>query len=132
MTYHLRVLPVLGVLAVALLFGCSSESAQVVADDPTDDNSSLRVEIPQDAQGVDDTGTGGALIPIDSDNVSMAGYNAQTRIMTVMFHQGRIYEYYNIPPTLWEAFVAAQPDPWSLVGYPQLVQGGYAYQEITP
>ena len=132
MTHHLRVLPVLGVLVAALLFGCTSESAQVVADDPIPDESSLQVEIPQEAQVADDTGTGGVLIPIDSDNVAMAGYDNQTRIMTVMFHQGRIYEYYNIPPTLWEAFFAAQPDPWSLVGYPQLVQGGYAYQEITP
>lgn len=77
-------------------------------------------------------GTGGALIPIDSDNVAMAGYNDSTRVMTVLFDSARLYEYYDVPPALWEAFVAAQPDPWSLVGYPQLVQGGYAYQEITP
>ena len=77
-------------------------------------------------------GTGGALIPIDSDNVAMAGYDDRTRVMTVMFHSARLYEYYDVPPALWEAFVAAQPDPWSLVGYPQLVQGGYSYREITP
>lgn len=82
--------------------------------------------------GTADVGTGGELIPIDSDNVAMAGYDGQARVMTVLFDSARLYEYYNVPPTLWEAFVAAQPDPWSLVGYPQLVQGGFAYQEITP
>ena len=76
-------------------------------------------------------GTGGELISIDSDNVAMAGYDDSTRVMTVLFDSARLYEYYDVPPQLWESFVAAQPDPWSLVGYPQLVQGGYAYQEIT-
>lgn len=78
-----------------------------------------------------DVGTGGELIPIDSDNVAMAGYNDSTRVMTVLFGSARLYEYYDVPPQLWESFIAAQPDPWSLVGYPQLVQGGYAYREIT-
>lgn len=77
-------------------------------------------------------GSGGELIPINSDNVAMAGYDDRTRVMNVLFDSARLYEYYDVPPALWEAFVAAQPDPWSLVGYPQLVQGGYAYQEITP
>ena len=76
-------------------------------------------------------GTGGELIPIDSDNVAMAGYDDSTRIMTVLFDSARLYEYYDVPPQLWESFVAAQPDPWSLVGYPQLVQGGYDYREVT-
>lgn len=61
----------------------------------------------------------------------MAGYNDSSRVMTVLFDSARLYEYCDVPPALWEAFVAAQPDPWSLVGYPQLVQGGYGYQEIT-
>jgi len=86
----------------------------------------------QDVQSAPDApDTGGALIPIDSDNVAQAGYQATTRVMTVLFDSGGLYEYYDVPPALWEAFVAAQPDPWSLVGYPQLVQGGYAYQEVT-
>ena len=77
-------------------------------------------------------GTGGELIPIDSDNVSMAGYDDSTRVMTVLFDSARLYEYYDVPPQLWQSFVEAQPDPWSLVGYPQLVQGGYDYREVTP
>lgn len=77
-------------------------------------------------------GTGGALIAIDSDNVELAGYDLETRVMTVLFDSARAYEYYDVPPELWRAFVAAQPDPWSLVGYPELVKGGYAYREILP
>ena len=76
-------------------------------------------------------GTGGVLIPIQSDNVAVAGYDAATEVMTVMFDNGRVYEYTGVPAGLWEAFVAAQPHPWSRVGKPQLVDGGYPYREIT-
>ena len=75
-------------------------------------------------------GTGGDLIPIDSDNVAMAGYDASRQVMTVLFDEGRLYEYYEVPVALWKRFVAAQPDPWSTVGYPELVRGGYGYQRI--
>jgi hypothetical protein len=39
--------------------------------------------------------------------------------MTVLFDSGGLYEYYNLPAGLWEDFVAAQPHPWSQVGYPR-------------
>ena len=109
-----------GLLAVA---GCS------ITSDSTDPISSAQQDVQSAAA---ESGTGGTLIPIDSDNVAQAGYNATTQIMTVLFDSGGLYEYYDVPLALWEAFVAAQPDPWSLVGYPQLVQGGYEYHEITP
>lgn len=75
-------------------------------------------------------GTNGTLIPIESDNVAMAAYHAEARVMTVLFDSGGLYEYYEVPTRLWEEFLVAQPDPWSSVGYPQLVQGGYRYREI--
>lgn len=76
-------------------------------------------------------GTQGNLIYIESDNVRAAGYDAATGVMTVQFDNGYVYEYYQVPTDLWLDFVAAQPDPWSQVGYPRLVQGGYAYQRIS-
>lgn len=75
-------------------------------------------------------GTGGELIPIQSSNVQAAGYDVSTGTMTVLFDSGGLYEYYEVPAGLWEAFVAAQPHPWSAVGDPQLVKGGYRYQRI--
>lgn len=117
------------VLAVALVglvnTGCASTNAAQTGSTGQSEAAPASVS---DSRAV---GTEGELIPIDSDNVAMAGYNDSTRVMTVLFHSARLYEYYDVPPQLWESFVAAQPDPWSLVGYPQLVQGGYAYQEIT-
>jgi hypothetical protein len=76
-------------------------------------------------------GTGGQLISIQSDNVRAAGYDDFSLVMTVQFDNGAIYEYYGVSPDLWTSFIAAQPHPWSQVGYPQLVQGVIPYKRIA-
>ncbi len=76
-------------------------------------------------------GTSGQLISIQSDNVRAAGYDVSSMIMTVQFNNGYTYEYYGIPLELWNSFIAAQPNPWSLVGYPRLVQAGVPYKRIS-
>lgn len=75
-------------------------------------------------------GTGGALISISSDNVSAAGYDFVSSVMTVRFRNGAQYEYYGVGLELWEKFLLAQPDPWREVGYPRLVLGGVPYRRI--
>ncbi len=75
-------------------------------------------------------GTNGSLISIQSDNVQAAGYNAENSVMTVQFKNGALYEYYGVDLELWESFIAAQPHPWSQVGYPRLVQAGIPYKRI--
>ena len=75
-------------------------------------------------------GTNGELIYIQSDNVSAAGYDEASMVMTVQFDSGALYEYYGVPAELWTSFVAAQPHPWSQVGYPRLVQGAIPYKRI--
>ncbi len=82
------------------------------------------------SQANQSVGTGGQLISIQSDNVRAAGYDASAMIMTVQFNNGYVYEYYGVPGELWNSFIAAQPNPWSLVGYPRLVQAGIAYRRI--
>jgi len=79
---------------------------------------------------VEKNGTNGHLVPIQSDNVNSAGYDETTLVMTVQFRNGAIYEYYGVQAELWTSFVAAQPHPWSQVGYPRLVQGGIPYKRI--
>ncbi len=75
-------------------------------------------------------GTNGQLISIQSDNVRAAGYDAVSKVMTVQFDNGYLYEYYGVPAELWTSFIAAQPHPWSQVGYPRLVRGGIPYKRI--
>jgi hypothetical protein len=78
----------------------------------------------------DKVGTGGQLISIQSDNVSAAGYDATSMVMTVEFDNGAVYEYYGVSSDLWASFLSAQPHPWSKIGYPRLVQGGIPYKRI--
>jgi hypothetical protein len=75
-------------------------------------------------------GTDGELINIQSDNVIAAGYDDESAVMTVQFKNGALYEYYGVSAGIWQSFVAAQPHPWSLVGYPELVQSGIPYKRI--
>jgi len=81
-------------------------------------------------QTVATIGTNGQLIAIQSDNVQAAGYDANSMVLTVQFDNGALYEYYGVPADLWTSFIAAQPHPWSQVGYPRLVQGGIPYKRI--
>lgn len=122
--------PIAGIaLTVALLTSCSSTpdptGVEAFSQAPAD------VETPNAADPGLVSGTGGELIPITSDNVARAGYDAQAAVMIVQFRDGSIYEYYDVPLGLWERFIAAQPDPWSEVGYPELVQGGYSYRKVA-
>jgi len=80
---------------------------------------------------IESTGTSGQLISIQSDNVRAAGYDARSMIMTVQFNNGYTYEYYGIPLELWDTFIAAQPNPWSSVGYPRLVLAQVPYKRIS-
>jgi hypothetical protein len=82
-------------------------------------------------QTIESAGTGGQLISIQSDNVRAAGYDAASMTMTVQFNNGYTYEYYGISLDLWDSFIEAQPNPWSLVGYPRLVQAGVPYKRIS-
>jgi len=115
----------LGVLAISLSSCAPTELNSADADyslgsrsDPTEQNREY------------ETRTGG-LIPIESSNVSMAGYDESSSVMTVLFDSGGLYEYYDVPAGLWEDFLDAQPSPWSQVGYPDLVQGGYEYRRLS-
>ena len=83
-----------------------------------------------ESSAVQRVGTNGQLISIQSDNVSAAGYDEASMVMTVQFDNGALYEYYGVSTDIWTSFVAAQPHPWSQVGYPRLVQGGIPYKRI--
>ena len=105
-------------LALLLSTSCSSQTFESTATST------------EDAAETEQSGTNGELIPIQSDNVNSAGYDETSLVMTVQFRNGAIYEYYGVPTQLWISFLAAQPHPWSQVGYPQLVQSGISYKRI--
>ena len=107
-----------GFVLSLVLCGC------VISDGSTPEKNSSQNQV------TSSVGTNGQLISIQSDNVRAAGYDADSMVMTVQFDNGAVYEYYGVPAELWNSFVAAQPHPWSQVGYPRLVQGGIPYKRI--
>ncbi len=108
-------------LYLAIFFSITGCGEETGSSDEITENEIQQVSI---------VGTEGQLIPIQSDNVRLAGYDASTLVMTVQFKNGYIYEYYGVSADIWTSFIAAQPNPWSQVGYPLLVQSGIPYKRV--
>jgi hypothetical protein len=111
------------------LFIVSALSTLILTGCSTSGNLEQGISTPV-AQSAPSIGTEGKLIAIKSDNVAAAGFDVNSKIMTVRFNSGHTYEYYGISAELWNSFIAAQPHPWSQVGYPRLVQAGVPYKRI--
>ena len=105
-----------------LVIGCSAESSS--PSSITESSASVQeTDLSKDTKG--------EWVPIQSDNLSMAGYDASTQTMTVMFDNGKSYWYQPVDPSVWTSFYNAQPHPWSQVGYPALVESGVPYGRLN-
>ena len=122
MTLNLGKSLTLGISLLLLLSACSTESAS---------ESEQAVSTTQSSSVDESLDTKGEFISIQSDNVSMAGYDASTQRMTVVFDNGKAYWYQPVDQSVWIAFYNAQPHPWSQVGYPALVESGIPYGKLN-
>lgn len=105
-------------MSVLTISACSNEStAQSINTEPS------VTELNKD--------TSGEWIQIQSDNVSLAGYDASARRMTVIFDNGKSYWFQPVNQSVWTYFYNAQPHPWSQIGYPQLVEAGIPYGRVN-
>ncbi|WP_354670850.1 KTSC domain-containing protein [Actinomadura sp. DC4] len=50
-----------------------------------------------------------------SSHLLAAGYDPASRTLSVQFEGGAIYEYYDVPPSIYEEMLSAQPHPWTAV-----------------
>ena len=108
------------IVLTSILSGCAQ--SDLVSGTPSESKSTTQIE---------NADTFGNLIPIQSNNVSAAGYNSASQTLTIQFHGGEIYEYYGVSIDVWIEFLQAQPHPWSQVGKPLLVDAGVPYQRIS-
>ncbi|MDQ0892904.1 KTSC domain-containing protein [Agromyces ramosus] len=53
---------------------------------------------------------------IESEALLGAAYDRESRVLTVQFESGSIYEYFEVEPELYTELEAAQPHPWRVVG----------------
>jgi hypothetical protein len=47
------------------------------------------------------------LDPVDSSIVAAAGYDADLRILVILFNSGKAYQYFEVPPEVYQGFLAA-------------------------
>ena len=47
------------------------------------------------------------MIAVRSSNLAAIGYNPMALILTIVFHGGRVYRYFAVPPGVFRALLAA-------------------------
>ncbi len=65
---------------------------------------------------------------VTSSNIASIGYDPEQMILEVEFLNGYIYQYYDIPETLYEGIMAADSHGKFLNEY--IKKGGFRYERI--
>ena len=66
-------------------------------------------------------------IPVISSNISSIGYDEDTSTLEIEFHSGAIYQYFDVPPNVYQGIIEA-----SSIGqyFAQYIKGYYRYVKI--
>lgn len=62
---------------------------------------------------------------VSSSSIASVGYDEATKTLEIEFHNGRIYQFFDIPPQMAEAFRAAKSTGAYFNKYVR--NGGYAF-----
>lgn len=63
---------------------------------------------------------------IASSHLSAAGYDEKKKILSVQFEGGEIYDYFDVPPAVYQEMLDAQPHPWTAVN--RQLRNGFDYR----
>lgn len=66
------------------------------------------------------------MIPVTSSNISAIGYEGST--LYVRFNNGSLYEYYNVPSSVYSGLMSASSHGSYLASH---VKGTYRYKQIS-
>ncbi len=47
------------------------------------------------------------MIKVNSTNLSAVGYDSETKILTIEFNDGGLYEYYDVPQNIYDELMSA-------------------------
>ena len=67
------------------------------------------------------------MTPVDSSAITSAGYDAGRRLLRLEYRNGRIYDYLNVPPEIYEDVLNAD-SPGEFVNLE--VKPNYDYSEV--
>jgi hypothetical protein len=45
--------------------------------------------------------------PVASSNIASIGYDSPSQTLEIQFHSGAVYQYYNVPQTIYDALMAS-------------------------
>jgi hypothetical protein len=65
--------------------------------------------------------------PVSSSTIVSAGYDAKAEILEVEFTSGTVYQYYNVPLSIYEAFRAA-PSAGQFLAYQ--IKNAFPYSRV--
>lgn len=66
-------------------------------------------------------------IPVSSSNVAAVGYDPNTQTLQVEFNSGSIYQYFDVPQTIYEALISAESKGKFLNAQ---IKGYYRYAKV--
>jgi len=69
-------------------------------------------------------------ISVESSHMATMGYEPDTKVLQIGFKNNTLYEYFDVPPNVWEEFKAAESKGKYLAKF---IKGTYQYKKVeTP
>ena len=65
---------------------------------------------------------------VSSSNIASIGYDPESMILEVEFLSGSVYQYYDVPQSIYEGLMAADSHGSYLSAY--IKKGGYRYAQV--
>ncbi|WP_027633369.1 KTSC domain-containing protein [Clostridium hydrogeniformans] len=65
---------------------------------------------------------------VSSSNIYSIGYDSYSKTLEVQFHTGSIYQYYNVPQSVYSGIMSASSHGSYLHNY---VKGVYQYKQVA-
>ena len=65
---------------------------------------------------------------VSSSNLASVGYNPVTKILEIEFLNGSVYQYYDVPQSVYDGLMKAESH--GKFFYANIRQGGYSYRKI--
>jgi hypothetical protein len=65
-------------------------------------------------------------VPVSSSNIASVGYDDKTHTLEVEFHSGHVYQYFDVPRTIFDGLLSAG----SVGQYFNQIKGIYRYARI--
>ncbi|MEW6211581.1 MAG: KTSC domain-containing protein [Acidobacteriota bacterium] len=67
-------------------------------------------------------------IPVSSSNLASVGYDPQTNTLEIEFHSGSIYQYFNVPQSIYDGLMGAGSHGRYFDAH--IKKAGYPYRRI--